>query len=124
MGILTTIFGKGNQVTPEVRLLHSLTIMLAGLDGILGVDRVQRLSYGDAVRWFVHNQPRSAEPLRGALIRRPDPCGHQVIWLFLNEGNAPVTGAQGEPHGRKAIVAELDEELTDCFGDQELLIFA
>ncbi len=124
MGILTTIFGKGKQIAPEERLLRSLMIMLAGVDSILGVDRVQRLSYGDAVRWFVQNQPESSEPLRGALIRRPDPCGYQVIWLFLDEGNDPVTGADGGPHGRKAIVAELDEELSECFGDHDLLIFA
>lgn len=124
MSIFDFLFLSERNLPPEERLLHSLKVVLAGLDGVLGVDRMPCLSYGDVIRWFVANRPEYAGKLKGALLRRHDPCGHQMIWLFLNERNEPLLGATNRPLGRKAVVAELDEELLECFADRDLLIFA
>ncbi len=115
------------QMTPETleqRFLSYLQVAFAGMDGALGLDYVEELTFADVVRWFVTNRPEDAAELRGALIRRTDIRGYQVIWCFLNAANVPQVGQDRKLLGRKAIVSRLNPELEEWFNNRDLLIFS
>ena len=124
MNLLNLFTAKSNPETLEQRFLGFLQVAFAGLDGALGLDYVEELTFADVVRWFVTNRPEGDTTLRGALVRRTDIRGYQVIWCFLDDANLPQVGADRKLLGRKAIVSRLDSELEEWFNGRDLLIFS
>lgn len=103
--------------------LRLLRFGLDTVDDLLGVDKVQLLSYGDAVKYFVTDRPADERIARGALLRHQVADGSLVVWLFLNGENKPLADAKGKIYGRKLLVKSLDDELTECFSNNEILVF-
>ena len=122
---LFDMFTKQNSPESlEQRFLGFLQVAFAGLDGALGLDYVEELPFADVVRWFVTNRPVGDATLRGALVRRTDIRGYQVIWCFIDAANLPQVGPDRKLLGRKAIVSRFDPELEEWFNGRDLLIFS
>ena len=123
MNLFNLFAAKSNPETLEQRFRGHLQVAFAGLDGALGLDYVEELTFADVVRWFVANRPMGDTPLRGALVRRTDIRGSQVIWCFLDSADVPQLGPDRKLLGRKAIVSRFDPELEEWFNGRDLLIF-
>lgn len=103
--------------------LRLLRFGLDTVDDLLGVEKVPLLSYGAAVKYFVTDRPADERIARGALLRHQVADGSLVVWLFLDGENKPLADAKGKIYGRKLLVKSLDDELTDCFSNNEILVF-
>ena len=113
MNLLNLLAAKTNPEALEQRFLGFLQVTFAGLDGALGLDYLEELTFADVIRWFVTNRPEDDTMLRGALVRRTDIRGYQVIWCFLDPKNIPQVGPDRKLLGRKAIVSRFDPELEE-----------
>jgi hypothetical protein len=83
----------------------------------------RRLSYEDAIGWFIDHRPPRHAAARGAILRTALPDGGtEIVQFFLDAQNQPVCASNGTPHARRFVVRELDEELTEAFGRTRLLI--
>ncbi|WP_318557290.1 hypothetical protein [Geobacter anodireducens] len=103
--------------------LRLLRFGLDTVDGLLGVQKVPLLSYGEAVKYFVTDRPADERIAKGALLNRKVADGFLVVWLFLDGADKPLADAQGKIYGRKFLVKALDEELAECFSNNEILVF-
>jgi hypothetical protein len=83
----------------------------------------RRLSYEDAIGWFVDHRPPGQAAVRGAILRTPLPDGGaEIVQVFLDAEGQLVCAPDGTPHGRRFVVNELGEELAETFGETRLLI--
>lgn len=83
----------------------------------------RRLSYEDAIGWFVDHRPPRHAAARGAILRTALPDGGtEIIQVFLDAQHQLVCASNGTPRGRRFVVKELGEELTEAFGGTRLLI--
>lgn len=83
----------------------------------------RRLSYEDAIGWFVDHRPPRQVAARGAILRKALPDGGtEIVQVFLDAQHQLVCASNGTPHGRRFLVKELGEELTEAFGGTRLLI--
>lgn len=83
----------------------------------------RRLSYEDAIGWFVDHRPPRQSAARGAILRTPLPDGGtEIVQVFLDARHQLVCDPNGTPHGRRFVVKELGEELTEAFRGTRLLI--
>lgn len=103
--------------------LRLLRFGLDTVDDLLGVEKVPLLSYGEAVKYFVTDRPADERIARGALLRHQVADGSLVVWLYLDGENKPLADAKGKIYGRKLLVKSLDDELTECFSNNEILVF-
>ncbi|HEX2743327.1 MAG TPA: hypothetical protein VHN16_02855 [Streptosporangiaceae bacterium] len=82
----------------------------------------RRLSYEDAIGWFVDHRP-PGQATRGAILRTALPDGGaEIVQVFLDAQHQLVCAPDGTPQGRRFVVKELGEELTEAFGGTRLLI--
>ena len=83
----------------------------------------RRLSYEDAIGWFVDHRPPRHAAAQGAILRSPLPDGGtEIVQVFLDARHQLLCTPNGTPHGRRFVVKELGEELTEAFGSTRLLI--
>ena len=97
--------------------------MLMRLDALLQVERKELMGYADAVRIALANCPDSTKDARCLLVKRPDPTGFLLIWVYLDADCKPVLAGDGELAGKKLLVSKLDDELTEFFGDGDTIQF-
>jgi hypothetical protein len=83
---------------------------------------VHRLTYSDAVGYFVSARPDDSRVCKGALLRQPHLQGHLVVQVFLDQQDELVCGADGRPYGRHLIAFDLDDELREAFGRHNLIL--
>jgi hypothetical protein len=83
----------------------------------------RRLSYEDAIGWFVDHRPPGHAAARGAILRTMLPDGStEIVQVFLDDQQQLACASNGTPHGRRFVVRELGEELTEAFSGARLLI--
>jgi hypothetical protein len=83
----------------------------------------RRLGYEDAIGWLVDHRPPGRAAARGAILRTALPGGGtEIVQVFLDAQHQLVCAPNGTPHGRRLVVRELDEELTEALGGARLLI--
>lgn len=83
----------------------------------------RRLSYADAIGWFVDHRPPGPAAAQGAIIRTDLPDGGtEVVQVFLDARQQLACAASGTPYGRRLVVSALDQELAEAFGETRLLI--
>jgi hypothetical protein len=88
-----------------------------------GPEKVKTLTYRDAIRRLLSCRPANERPVRGALVKEEHQDGFRILFLFVDEKGMPLESTSGEKHPRVLIAEALDEELLECFGDGNLLIF-
>jgi hypothetical protein len=100
-----------------------LPVLLRVIGRLIPGPPQRRLSYEDAIGWFVEHRPPRHAAARGAILRSPLPDGGtEIVQIFLDDRHQLVCGPNGTPHGRRFVVNELGEELTEAFGGTRLLI--
>lgn len=80
------------------------------------------LTYESAIQYFVTDRPTNSRIKKGAILRQSHSQGHQIVQVFLDTQNNLVLRTDRKPYGRQLVARELDEELRDTFGDNDLII--
>ncbi len=86
-------------------------------------ERVGVLTYREAVRRLLCCKPSSGAPSRGALIRESHGQGFRLLFLYLDEKGFSIEDKERGVARRVLVADSLDDELSECFGDGDLLIF-
>ena len=85
------------------------------------------MTYREVVEFFVTERPRFPEIQKGAILRQKHPKkqGLFVVYQVFLDGKSELVCRQdnGIPFGRKVLVKNFDEELSDSFQNKDLLIF-
>ena len=80
------------------------------------------LTYEAAIQYFVESNPSISSVEKEAILRQQHSQGQTILQVFLNKKNELVCMPQGKPYGRRLIVQKLDAELSEAFGDTDLII--
>ncbi|GAA4683387.1 hypothetical protein [Phytohabitans rumicis] len=113
----------------ETRRQDHLNDLLGELSRALELLAVPRaifnrtLRYEDVITWFIDNRPRGGVAQAGAVLRGPAPGGRlDIIQVFLDGQHSVACGPGGKPYGRRLEVHALDDELSEAFGQSDLLL--
>lgn len=85
--------------------------------------RVRVLTYREVVRRLLCCRPSSGAPFRGAVIRESHGKGFRLFFLYLDENGLFIEDKERGGIQQVLIADSLDDELSECFGDGDLLIF-
>ena len=119
---------QGRLGPPTLEDLKSLGRMARELGDELieqfpALTTVPRLGYEEALGWFAKNKPDDARAVKGAMLRtRGGQRGWTITQVFLDAQSALVLKPDGAPYGRRIDALELDDELQDLFGDDDLVV--
>jgi hypothetical protein len=80
------------------------------------------LEYDDVFAYFIERSPRVHGDVRGAMIVEEHAQGVLFIQCFIDSQDRPICRRSGVPYGRQLVVKQFDEELTDIFDGQDLVI--
>ena len=84
----------------------------------------QQLTYKSVIAYFIEQTPSDPKVSKGAMLRQSNPRGElTIIQIFLDEQNELICQSNGKPYGRRLVVQEMDEEVTNCFGKEDIIIF-
>lgn len=84
---------------------------------------ISEVTYEDIVKWFV-NQPRHEGFVRAAVSRSYYGKNRiAIVQVFLDESNQVIDRFEGKQYGRKLICESIDEELSDAFGQRNVIVF-
>ncbi|MEU9887662.1 hypothetical protein [Sphaerisporangium sp. NPDC051011] len=93
----------------------SLPVLLHVIGQLIPDSSQRRLSYEDAIGWFVDHRPPQQSAAQGAILRTPCLTEEPRVQDFLDARHQLVCDPNGTPHGRRFVVKELGEELTEAF---------
>jgi hypothetical protein len=83
----------------------------------------RRLSYEETIGWFVDHRPPNNAAAHGAVLRTAQSDGRtEIVQLFLDAEGKPLCTDDGALYGRRFVVDELGQELTERFGGTRLLM--
>lgn len=88
----------------------------------IGPEVIERISYHEALAYFVDDRPSDSRIVKGAIILKAHQQGQLLIQVFLDKANELVCKSDGKPFGRQLVVRELDDELSETFGGKDLVI--
>lgn len=88
----------------------------------LGPDTIELMTYGEAIEYFVNHSPPDLKVSKGIMLRQPHTKGFMFVQVFLDEKNNLLSKLNGSPYGRRLIVKQFDEELTEHFSDKDLIV--
>ena len=92
------------------------------LTGISKLPRLHQLiTYDQAIQYFVDERPPDRRVRKGAILRQPDVQGWVFVQVFLDRKNQLLSNADGVIYGRQLIVGQLDQELLDAFGTNNVV---
>jgi hypothetical protein len=80
------------------------------------------LKFEELVTWF-SIQPRHPDAKYGAIAKRPFKKNNIiVIQVFLDEQKKIILKYDKHQYGRKVVAESLDNELTEAFGDKNVIL--
>jgi hypothetical protein len=92
--------------------------------GIQHPEIVPLLTYRAVIEYFAKERDFVKDVAKGALMREPHEDGHMVVQVFLDaEDKLCFKDDRRTPWGRRMAVKSLDAELTDIFGDRDVVLF-
>lgn len=80
------------------------------------------ITYEDMIKYFITDRPNDPRIRKGAILRQTHPQGYHLAQVFLDKNNQVVLSSNSVPYGRQLIARELDDELSEVFGNKELII--
>ena len=80
------------------------------------------LTYKEVIQYFITDRPSNPSVKKGAIIRQPHKKGQELIQFFLDSNNEIVYASNKKPYGCKLVAKQLDDELEDNFGNENLII--
>jgi transcription antitermination factor NusA-like protein len=125
------LFGQGGTLIQELKTTLKELIDLLPAPG---PNIVEVMAYSDAIEYFVRNAPADLHVSKGVMLRQSHPRGYLFIQVFLDSQNNLLrkTGREdrrgqtdktnGKLYGRRLIVEQFDRELSDLFGDKDLIL--
>jgi len=120
--ILETILGYKEPKTPIDSWVEFIQTKLPQEPEVISV-----MTYKAVVEFFVTERPSFPEIQKGAILRQKHPKkqGLFVVYQVFLDGKSELVCRQdnGIPFGRKVLVKNFDEELSDSFQNKDLLIF-
>jgi hypothetical protein len=84
--------------------------------------QVDLVTYPELIAYFVSDRPAEPRVRRGAILRQRSRSGYLIRQMFLDQQDQVVCDPSGEPYGRTIEARDLDEELLETFGDQDLIL--
>ncbi|NES72372.1 MAG: hypothetical protein F6K24_47850 [Okeania sp. SIO2D1] len=84
---------------------------------------IPEMTYDNAIKYFVSDRPNDSKIKKGGILRKSHLQGYHIVQMFLDESNELVCDSLGKPYGRQFIARKLDQELQECFGEKDLIIF-
>lgn len=89
----------------------------------LAQETVSILTYKSMIEYFVINRPDEPNVNKAATLREEIKSkGYLITQVFLNEDNEVICRPDGSPYGRKFFAKTLDEELSDAFGNKNVIV--
>ena len=87
------------------------------------IDFQQELTYEEAIGYFRTKEFQNNPKLRkAALIRQEHDRGYELTQVFLDPDNNIIYDSDGNLYGRSIIVGKIDDELSELFEDENLII--
>jgi hypothetical protein len=83
---------------------------------------VEVITFRSVITYFQKNRPRDSRVKKGAILSKPNSKGYHLSLLFLDNNNNPVCGSDGKPYGCELVGKQLDDELSEAFGNNNLII--
>lgn len=84
-------------------------------------ERVERLTFPEAIGWFAQ-RPDDIRIAKGVLLKEPHRRGTLVTWGYLDAAGTLLSGEKGTPYLRRVLAKDLDRELSDYFGEHDLIV--
>lgn len=84
-------------------------------------EKMEMLTFAEAIGWF-GKRPNDVRIAKGILLKEPHRRGVMVTLGFLDAADTLLSGEQGTPYIRRVLAKELDRELSDYFGQHDLII--
>ncbi|GHT85658.1 hypothetical protein FACS1894137_10220 [Spirochaetia bacterium] len=81
-----------------------------------------RISYEDAMNYFLANKNNHAEIVKGIILKEPEGNYFFITQTFLDKNNAVVQDESGNPLGYKIKVTGIDSELSRLFKEGDLIL--
>jgi hypothetical protein len=116
------LFDFLGQSIPSVKDIKDVLKDIFDKLPVLGPDTVELLTYGEAIEYFVNSSPPDLKVNKGIMLRQPHAKGFMFVQVFLDEKNNLLCKSNGNPYGRRLIVKQFDEELTEHFADKDLIV--
>lgn len=82
-------------------------------------ERMERLTFPEAVGWFAQ-RPDDIRIAKGVLLKESHRRGTLVTWGYLDAAGKLLSGKT--PYLRRVLAKELDRELSEYFGEHDLII--
>jgi hypothetical protein len=118
----TSRHAPAGHTNSRLELLGQLSAII-GLFVQLPEQIGQVLTYDDVFAWFVSARPAGETARRGAVLRSIRGSRRiEIVQIFLDAHNEPLRTPRGDVVGRRLVVTELDEELAETFGNDDLVI--
>lgn len=118
--------GRAKAITEQVMtgLGFDSKKLTAGLNAFFHMSppTIDRISYSDAIHYFVTHPIASSRTSNGAILMRPEGQGHIVIQAFVDDDWNVLQDSDGRPLGRKLKVQKVDDDLTTAFAGKEVLV--
>lgn len=84
---------------------------------------VDTLTFRDVVTWLTNNRPDDKRIAKAAVLREAQRNGLKVTTVFLNDKGEVVRDEHDIPLGIAQRVTRLDQELTEFFGNRDMVLF-
>lgn len=105
------------------RFEKNITFLVNLFEGIeLEPKIVDKMTYEEAIKYFIQQRPDDDQVSKGVILRESNSKGYLFIQAFLDDENNVVKKKSGMPFGRKLIVREFDEELSESFSDKDMIL--
>lgn len=119
---LESLLGYKDHKTPVDSFVDFIHAKLPQEPEVISV-----MTYREVVEYFVTERPSSPEIRKGAILRQIYPKNKElfVVYQVFLDGNNELVCHQsnGIPFGRKVLIRNFDEELSNSFQNKNLLIF-
>jgi len=117
----------GEEIAEEIsRTLQELKpvfdAIVRALKTLAEAARSNNVSYDEVMKYFVAHKDDSPAIEKGALLRKADGDGFEIVQVFLDKNNTLVTDSLGKPLGYKKKAKSLDDELLHLFKGNDLII--
>ena len=80
------------------------------------------MTYESAIKYFVTERPKEPQYIKGALLKRSHKQGYWMVQVFLDQNNNLIYTDSRTLYGRQLVAKDLDDELKEAFGKEELII--
>ncbi len=79
------------------------------------------LTYKEVIEYFINERPDYPIPSSGVLIRENSPKGIKIFQVFIDFNEKLICHPDGTPYGRILLAREINRELKEVFGEEDVI---